>query len=110
MIDEILKKFFDAIGGFVSYCLYSIFRGIEKLVMYIMHYPDPQILYYRLAGFMMLFMITISLFSFYINRRRRRLKKDKPFKFYNDKRHTIIINGGNNQIGSDNTKNNYNRK
>ena len=109
MIDEILKTFFDAIGGLVSYCLYSIFRGIEKLTMYIMHYPDPQILYYRLAGFMMLLMITISLFSFYMNRRRRRLKKDKPLKFYNDKRHTIIINGGNNQIGSDNTQNNYKR-
>lgn len=105
MIDEILKTFFDAIGGFVSYCLYSIFRGIEKLTMYIMHYPDPQILYYRLAGFMMLFMII----SFYMNRRRRRLKKDKLLKFYNDKRHTIIINGGNNQIGSDNTQNNYKR-
>ena len=109
MIDEFLKTFFEAIGGFVSYCLFFIFRGIEKLIMYILHHPDPQILYYRLAGFMIFFMITISLFSFYINRRRRRLKKDKPLKFYNEKRHTIIINGGNNQIGNDNTQNNYKR-
>ncbi|ORI07449.1 hypothetical protein A3835_07805 [Campylobacter concisus] len=109
MIDEFLKAFFDAIGGFVSYCLAFIFSGIEKFIMYILYYPDPQILYYRLAGFMMLFMITISLFSFYMNKRRRRLKKDKPLKFYNNKRHTIIINGGNNQIGNDNTQNNYKR-
>jgi len=110
MIDEFLKTFFDAIGGFVSYCLAFIFSGIEKFIMYILYYPDPQILHYRLAGFMMLSMIIISLFSFYINRRRRRLKKDKSLKFYNEKRHTIIINGGNNQIGNDNTQNNYSRK
>lgn len=109
MIDEFLKTFFDAIGGFVSYCLAFIFSGIEKFIMYILYYPDPQILHYRLAGFMMLSMIIISLFSFYI-RRRRRLKKDKLLKFYNEKRHTIIINGGNNQIGNDNTQNNYSRK
>lgn len=109
MIDEFLKAFFDAIGGFVSYCLAFIFSGIEKFIMYILYYPDPQILHYRLAGFMMLFMITISLFSLYMNRRRHRLKKDKPLKFYNNKRHTIIINGGNNQIGNDNTQNNYKR-
>ncbi|WP_162142141.1 hypothetical protein [Campylobacter concisus] len=45
-----------------------------------------------------------------MSRRRRRLnrsKKDEQHKIYDEDGRTIIITGGNNQIGNDNTQNNY---
>lgn len=112
MIDEFLKMLCEAIFAGVGHFTILARDAMNNLFLYIFYHPNPQILYYRLFGTMILFMILTSLFSIYMSRRRRRLnrsKKDEQHKFYDEDGRTIIITGGNNQIGDGNTQNNNKR-
>ena len=44
------------------------------------------------------------------NMGRRRSRQNKLHRYNDEKANTFIINGGNNQIGDNNTQNNYNGK
>lgn len=106
-MDEILNTFFETIGSTISNCLIFILDKIFEMAIYVSEHPTPHIIFYRVAGAMMLFAITTSLISIYINRRRRRLRQNSPRELRDKKGNTFIINGGNNQIGNNNTQNNY---
>lgn len=113
MIDEFLKMLCEAIFAGIGHCAILARDAMNNLFLYILYHPNPQILYYRLFGAMILFMIVTFLFSIYMSRRRRRLnrsKKDEQHKFYDEDGRTIIITGGNNQIGNENRQNNHNYK
>lgn len=106
-MDEILKIFFETIGSTISYCFIFILNKLFEMSIYISEHPNPQVIFYRVAGAMILFAVTTSLISIYINRRRRRLRQNSPRELSDKKGNTFIINGGNNQIGDNNTQNNY---
>lgn len=108
MIDEFLKMLCEAIFAGIGHCAILARDAMNNLFLYILYHPNPQILYYRLFGAMILFMIVTSLFSIYVRiKRRRSKKKDETYKFYDEEGRTIIITGGNNQIGNDNMQKNY---
>nr|DAM62799.1 MAG TPA: chitin synthase regulator [Caudoviricetes sp.] len=109
-MDKILNTVFETIGSTISYCLIFILDKIFEMAIYVSEHPTPQVIFYRVAGAMMLFAITTSLISIYINRRRRRLRQNKPREFNDKTGNTFIINGGNNQIGDNNTQNNSDRQ
>lgn len=109
-MDEILNTFFETIGSTISNCLVFILDKIFEMAIYVSEHPTPQIIFYRVAGAMMLFAITTSLISIYMNRRRRRLRQNNPRELRDKKGNTFIINGGNNQIGNNNTQNNWDRQ
>lgn len=111
MIDEFLKMLCEAIFSGMGYCAVFIRDRMNDLFSYIFYHPNPQILYYRLFGAMILFIIVYSLFLIYVGiKRRRSKKKDETYKFYDEEGRTIIITGGNNQIGNENRQNNHNYK
>lgn len=108
MIDEFLKMLCEAIFAGIGHCAILARDAMNNLFLYIFYHPNPQILYYRLFGAMILFMIVTFLFSIYVRiKRRRSKKKDETYKFYDEEGRTIIITGGNNQIGNDNMQKNY---
>lgn len=109
-MDEIIIAFFDWLGHMINCFGDFVSDMLKKLLSYILNHPNPQILHYRMAAFMIVFMITTSLISIYINRRRRRLRQNNPRKLSDKKGNTFIINGGNNQIGDNNTQNNWDRQ
>lgn len=109
-MDEILNTFFETIGSTISYCFIFILDKIFEMAIYVSEHPTPQIIFYRVAGAMMLFAITTSLISIYMNRRRRRLRQNNPRELRDKKGDTFIINGGNNQIGDNNMQNNWDRQ
>ena len=106
-----LKMLCEAIFSGIGHCAILALDAMNNLFLYIFYHPNPQILYYRLFGTMILFIIVSSVFSIYMSiKRRRSKKKDETYKFYDEEGRTIIITGGNNQIGNENRQNNHNYK
>ena len=89
-MDEILNTFFETIGSTISNCLIFLLDKIFEMAIYVSEHPTPHIIFYRVAGAMMLFAITTSLISIYINRRRRRLRQNNPRELSDKKRSKYI--------------------